>query len=311
MPGGGLLGSLRHEAWVLSMRRHGLVAWSFAAAASLAAVPAAAQSPSPDDARGAWMLGLGAQVDEDESDSMLATLYVGVGQSTWLTFIAGQSSSPADRADIEADTLAIGVDHRFDKVGFTFEAERWGDSGTLETQDLAGSVYFDRDRYRIGFGYETRDIEIPVTFTGPLGNTFGRTVDVSADRLSFDARVSLGEAWRLYFGVAEHDYERNLNVLPRIATLNLLSTSTLTLANSFLDHERYVAVERSFGGISLNARVATDRSAVDDTKFDTVEAAVLFPIGSRVDLEVNIGNGRSDFFDAGAYGGLLFLIYGR
>jgi hypothetical protein len=58
-------------------------------------------------------------------------------------------------------------------------------------------------------------------------------------------------------------------------------------------------------------RAATDASAIDDSKFDTLEAAVLFPIGSRVDLEINVGNGRSELFDAGSYGGLLFLIYGR
>ena len=57
-------------------------------------------------------------------------------------------------------------------------------------------------------------------------------------------------------------------------------------------------------------RVATDRSAIDDSKLETIEAAVLFPIGSRVDLEVNLGSGRSEFFEAGAYGGLLFLVYG-
>jgi hypothetical protein len=78
-----------------------------------------------------------------------------------------------------------------------------------------------------------------------------------------------------------------------------------------LDHERYLAFERELGQVSLNVRVATDRSAIDDSKFDSLEAAVLFPIGSRVDLEVNVGNGRSELFDAGAYGGLLFLIYGR
>ena len=61
----------------------------------------------------------------------------------------------------------------------------------------------------------------------------------------------------------------------------------------------------------MNVRVATDRSAIDDSKFETVEAAVLFPIGSRVDLEVNLGSGRSEFFDSGLYGGLLFLVYGR
>jgi hypothetical protein len=293
------------------MRCHTWLSWPLAAAASLAAAQAAAQSSPTDDARGAWILGLGAEVDEDGGDSALATLYVGVGSSTWLTLVAGQSSSPADRADIEADTLAIGVDHRFEKVGFTLEAERWGDSGALETDDLAGSVYFDRDQWRIGFGFETRDIEIPFTLTGPLGGTLRRTVQVGADTISVDARFALAEHSRLYLGLAEHDYERNLNVLPRIDRLNLLSTSTLTLANSFLDHERYIAFEREFGHVSLNVRAATDRSAIDDTKFDTLEAAVLFPIGSRVDLEINVGNGRSDLFDAGAYGGLLFLIYGR
>ena len=123
------------------------------------------------------MLGLGAQADEEESDSLFATLYVGVASSTWLTLIAGQSSSPADRADIEADTLAIGVDHAFENVGFTLGVEHWGDPGALETEDLAGSVYFDRDRWRISLGLETRDIEIPFTLTGPLGGTFTRTVD--------------------------------------------------------------------------------------------------------------------------------------
>ena len=141
------------------------------------------------------MLGLGAQADEDDGDSLLGTLYVGVGSSTWLTFVAGQSSSPADRADIEADTLSLGVDHRFDKVGFTLEAERWGDPDALETEDLAGSVYFDRDRWRIGFGYETRDIEIPFTLTGPLGGTLRRDGRrCRRDSVAVDARVAARRA---------------------------------------------------------------------------------------------------------------------
>jgi hypothetical protein len=282
-----------------------------ATAALLAGAGVAAQSSPTDDARGAWMLGLGAQLDDEESDSLLATMYVGVGSTTWLTLVAGRSSSPPDRVDIEADTLAIGVDHRFEQVGFTLEAERWGDSGVLESQDLAGSLYFDRERWRIALKLETRDIDIPFTLTGPLGGTLRRTAQVAADTVSVDARVALAANWQLYLGLAESDYERHLNVLPRIQSLNLLSASTLTLANSFVDHERYVGLERQFGGVSLNVRAATDRSAIDESKFDTVEAAVLFPIGSRVDLEINVGNGRSELFDAGTYGGLLFLVYGR
>ena len=74
--------------------RTGLAAWL------LAATPAWAQAPTAADARGSWMLGLGAQADEDDGDSVLGTLFVGVGSSTWLTLAAGQSSSPADRADL-------------------------------------------------------------------------------------------------------------------------------------------------------------------------------------------------------------------
>jgi len=283
----------------------------FAGASALAAGLAAAQpGAAPDDVQGSWMLGVGAQVDGDSNDSVLGTFNVGVGRTTWLSFAAGHSSSPADRADIEADTLVLGLDHRLPKVGFTLEAEEWGDSGVLESHDLAGSVYFDRESWRIAFGYETRDIDIPFTVTGPLGNTIRRTFHTGADSYSLDARVAIGERWKLYLGVAEYDYERNLNAVPRLDSLNLLSTSALTLANSFIDHERSIGAEREIGRTLFSMRFATDRSALDDSKFESYELGVLVPLGARVDLEVNVGSGRSDFFDTGHYGGLLFLVYG-
>jgi len=284
--------------------------WLLAVSAALATAGAGAQDRS-GDAKGTWLLGVGAQVDDDSNDSLLATLDVGVERSTWLTLTAGRATSPADRADIEADTFVLGVDHRFPKVGFTLEAEKWGDSGVLETQSFAGSVYFDRDDWRIGFRYGSRDIDIPFTVTGPLGNTFQRTVSVDADSYAFDARFGVGEHWKLYLGFTEYDYSRNLRVLPRIDALNLLSTSTLTLANSFIDHERSIGAEREIKNSLLDVRFATDRSAVDNSKFETFEISGLIPVGGRVDLEINLGSGRSDFIDAGLYGGLLLLVYSR
>jgi hypothetical protein len=148
--------------------------------------------------------------------------------------------------------------------------------------------------------------------TGPLGRTFSRTVDLAADGLSFDANVTVAERWRLYVGLEEFDYERDLALLPRIASLNFLSASTLTLANSFLDHDRFISAERDLGRATvLSLRLAKDQSAIDSAALETIEAAVLFPIGRRVDLEVNLGHGGSDFFQDGYYGGLVFLIYGR
>jgi hypothetical protein len=282
-----------------------------AALAALAAPAAQAQPTQPPDARGTWMLGIGGQVDDESGQSALGTFNVGVGRSTWLSVAAGRTSSPADRADIEASIVVLGLDQRFEKVGFTLEAERWGDSGVLETDDLAGSVYFDGGGWRLSVGYETRDIAIPFTLTGPLGGTLRRTTDVGAESYSLDARIALGERWQLYVGVAEHDYERDLSVLPRIGALNLLSTSTITLANSFIDHERSIGVERELARSLLNFRFATDRSAIDGSRFESFDAAMLFPLTRRLDLEVNVGRGHSEFFDAGVYGGLLFLVYSR
>lgn len=284
-----------------------LLALSVAATSSVAT--AQTSVPSPSD--GSWMFGVGAQADEDGSNSTLAAFHWGLRPQSWLSFTAGQSSSPADRADVEADTLAIGFDQRFDKVGFTLSAEEWGDSGLLETQELGGSVYFSREGWRVGFGYQTRDIEIPLTLTGPFGGTVRRLFTMDAERYSVDVRTSLGERWNLYLAAAEHDYERDLSVLPRIERFNLLSGTALTLAYSFVDNERSIGLERQFPRLLLNLRAGTDRSAVDGSKLETVEAALLVPLGGRLDLEVNVGSGRSDLFDPGLYGGLLFLVYGK
>jgi hypothetical protein len=281
----------------------------FALCVAMLASTAAAQAPAADtDA--SWLLGVGAQTDENGSDSTLAAFHWGVVPNSWLSFSAGRSSSPSDRAAVDASTLAIDFDRRFEKVGFTLGAEQWGDSGVLETRDLGGSVYFDRERWRIGVGYQTRDIEIPFTLTGPLGGTVQRRATLDATRFSVDVRAALGERWNLYVGIAEHDYERDLAALPRIERFNLLSASTLTLAQSFIDHERSLGLERQLARMVLTLRAATDRSAVDGSTLDTFDTALLVPIGRRVDLEVNVGSFRSDLLDGGLYGGLLFLVYG-
>jgi hypothetical protein len=134
---------------------------------------------------------------------------------------------------------------------------------------------------------------------------------VDAHGVAVNARVSPADGWQLYFGATEYAYERDLAVLPRIQALNLLSASTLTLANSFIDHARMVGAEREIGRTVLNVSYTRDESAIDGAEYETFNAALMFPVGARFDLEVNVGNGRSDPFGSGLYGGLLLLIYGR
>jgi hypothetical protein len=285
--------------------------WILAGVATLSiAGTAVAQAPVRDSGDD-WVFGVAGQVDEASNDSLLATFNWGVTPSTWLSFAAGRSTSPADRANVDADTLVASVDHRFGTIGVALEIERWGDSAALETDDWRGSVYYAPERFRIGLAYEQRDIDVPFTLTGPLGARLSRTVQLSSDSVGLDVRVQLADRWQIYFGATEYDYDRDLAPLPRIALLNLLSASTLTLANSFIDYQRSLGVERELGAKLLTVTFMTDRSAIDGSNFETLDAALLFPIGRRMDLEVNIGHGRSDLASAGLYGGLLFLVYAR
>jgi hypothetical protein len=284
-------------------------------AATLASLagPAAAQDarPSIEPTTGTWMLALAAESDENSNDSMLASVNWGVTRATWLSFTTSRSTSSANRADVKADSIVLGVDHRFEKVGIAFEAEDWGDSGVLETRDYRGSLYVDRERFRVAVTYEDRSIDIPFTITGPLGRQFSRNVNVPAHGVAVDARVVPAPLWTIYFSAGEYDFERDLAALPRIAQFNLLSTSTLTLANSFVDQVRMVGMQREFGAVAFNLSFMRDRSAIDGSILDTTSAAVVFPVGRRFDLDVQVGSGRSDLFGTGLYAGLSFLVYGR
>jgi hypothetical protein len=267
-----------------------------------------AQAPVREPA-GDWMLGVAGQVDDESNDSLFATFNWGVTEDTWLSFSAGRTSS--DLANVDAGTLVASVDHSFGTVGVTLELERWGDDDALETSDWRGSVYYEPERFRIGVAYEERDIDIPFTIVGPFGGRIDRTAQLSGDNIGVDVRVQPAEGWQIYFGATEYDYDRDLASLERIALLNLLSTSTLTLANSFIDHERMIGFDRELGAKLLTMTFTTDRSAVDGSKLDTLDAALLFPIGGRMDLEVNVGRGRSDLADAGLYAGIMLLFYAR
>ena len=125
-------------------------------------------------------------------------------------------------------------------------------------------------------------------------------------------RALPGRALAVIFGLAEYDYERNLNVLPRIDELELLEHVDVNARQQLPRSRSLCHVRAPSSARRLVERAVRDRSFGDRrVEVDTLEAAVLFPIGARVDLEVNLGSGRSEFFDAGLYGGLLFLVYGR
>jgi hypothetical protein len=258
---------------------------------------------------GLWMLGLLMQSDDESSQGSAVSFGYGVGESTWFSALLANSSSPAERADISANTFVLGIDHRFDKVGFSFELEDWGESGAVESEDIGASVYFFGDRYRVELGLEKRDIDF--TFSLPFGDRiFTRKASFDADGWSFGVNVRASDAVSVYYDYRDYDYSVNLRVLPRIDRLNLLNGSALTLANSLLSEVHTFGVDVAFGDKSLSLIFGEDTSAIDGTDLSSIGASLIFPVAPRIDLEISLGRSDSDFLEASNYGGIGILIYG-
>jgi hypothetical protein len=257
-----------------------------------------------------WLLGVGLQADEHSTHGYFGTFAYGATERTWLSFSAGRSRSPADRAAVCASTLRAEIDQRLGDFGFTAAVQRFGDADALETDDVAVGGYFTRGDLRLELTLERRDIAIPFTIVGPLGRAVEREAELDANGVALELRFGLGASWSFAARAAEHDYERNLAIVPRIERLDLLSTSALTLAYGFVATQRSLSAERELGRTLLTLAAVRDRSAVDGESYRAYEAALLFPAAGRLDVELNVGHGRSDASDAGWYAGVLVLVYG-
>lgn len=258
---------------------------------------------------GLWMIGLLAQADDESSRGAAASFGYGLGASTWLSALITNSSSPSDRANISADAFVFGLNHRFEHAGVSFELEDWGDSGAVESQDFAASVYFHGDRFEVDFGLERRNIDI--TFLLPVGDrVFARKVPLDADGWSLGVMLRAGAAVRVYYDYRDYDYSRDLTVLPRIQEFSRLNGSALTLANSFLSEAHTLGVDVTFGDKALSLTLGEDTSAVDGTDLSSIGLALILPVAARVDLEFSLGRSDSDFFDSSTYAGIGILVYG-
>lgn len=267
--------------------------------------PAAAQATGKD-----WMLALSVLRDDDANEHVLASFHLGLSDATWLSFMGGKSRAPSIEQDVSASVAIVGIEHDFGPIGLGFEVEHWGDRNNLESDDWQAEIFIDRDRFRVGITHDHRDIDI---YFSPFGAPFGtdlRRIGVDADGLRLDGRVRLDDDWQIYGSVADYDYPRGLRLVPRADRLNLLSSSSVTLAYGFVDQFATLGVERALRRKLINFDVSKDRSTIDRQKLTSVAASVLWAVSPRVDLEMRIGSSRANGQSSSLFGGLTLLIYG-
>jgi len=262
-------------------------------------------------ASGGWVLILSALQDEESYEHSLASFHFAFQDETWVSVTVGSSRAPSTEQDVSAGLFALGVDHNFGPIGFALSAEQWGDDNNLESMDWRGEIFFDRDRYRFAVVHEQRSIDIFFSGLGaaPLLSDL-RRVGIDADGLGLNWRFRIGPNWQTYGSWMDYDYPPGVRLVPRADRLDLLSTSAVTLAYSFLDRYETVGFEYAFGQKLLNFDFGRDRSTIDGEMLTSLGASILWPVAPRMDLEFRLGSSRSDGFDSTVFGGLTLLIYG-
>jgi hypothetical protein len=291
---------------------------ALAVAAALAAVSAAltgnaqpASGPVPGSDARSWVLMLSAVTDENDYQHALASYQLGFSDTTWLSVAAGSSRAPSSETDVRADLYLAGVEHDFGPVGLGLTVQQWGDPDNLESSDWEGEIFFSDDRYRVALSYEQRRIDIYFSGAGaPIASDL-RRVGIDADGFGVDGRLRLSPGWQIYGSWTSYDYPRGIRLVPRADRLDLLSTSAVTLAYSFIDQYATFGLERAFGLRLFNVDLSQDRSTLDGEKFRSISASMLWPVARRMDLEFQLGRSRSDTAGSSVYGGLSLMIYGH
>ncbi len=304
-------------------------AWLFA----LAGFPALAQTDAEDNSPVSrpWMLGVSAQLDDLNTDSLYATFNWGVTEKTWIYFSGGQSHFKNATLELTTNSFLAGFDRRFGRFGFSLDAERWGDSAEIESTDFRASGYFGGERYRVYLEVEDRSIDLSPVLSDRLD------LQVAGTGIGARFRLNLTDNWSLYLRGMSYDYEWFSPQLSRRDSLADLCTNAAALAtscdelrvfvrllerrnsyvqstlanNSFLDSELALDLEWALGDKLINFNLTQDR-AIDQarSKAQSFGASILFPLSYRMDLEFSLGRSDSDIYAPSTFGGVFFLLYG-
>ena len=256
----------------------------------------------------------GVQFDDDGSKDFLLGIDYAIADKTWVSAFAGYSDTSDDFAEETFNTGLVGFDHQFGLFGIAASLESWGNSDTVESIDTRTQLYFQKGGFRAALTGEFRNIDITVTVTTPE-RTFEQVNRISADAIGGSLRYS-GDKFTMYASYLNYDYADDaprlraiIVVLDAVDRLPGHTASDLTLANSFLDDTVTAGLDIELVESVFNVEYSRYSGTLDLRDTDSISAALLFPVGDRVDLELRLGRSSTDGFESSTFGGLTFFYY--
>lgn len=239
-----------------------------------------------------YVLGLGGEVDTAGGRAISAFGDYGIGEKTWLTAAAATTQTGGF---INLDTVYVdaGIDHWFEPVGIRVSGAYWGDADLLDSVDVKGTLYFRNDQGSLSFDYERRDFDF--TFDSILTDA-RRTTEFYADGVGLSGRLQATERTSLFLRGTGYRYSRDINLQESIDILSFFSTSRLSLMNSLIDYRASGGVEWRFGLRSVDLRIETWQTAVDQGRVNSIGLGMLTPVSGTTDMEFRFAYDESENF---------------
>lgn len=253
---------------------------------------------------------IGAGLEGDSSDGIAATAMagVGLGETTWLSAaLARQSIDAADRLDVDSWYADFSVDHWFDPLGVRLGAAYWGDSDSLESNDLRASFYWREKRFSIAGDYEYRDftVELPDVDRFPR-----RSVSFDATGVGLSARFDVSDVLSVRLSGMDYDYNANLRLDSNRALLQLLAFSRLSLINSLADRRISAGFGLEVGAREWLLDLGTWKGEVDGGTSRSLTLSLLNPLGDSSDAEFAVGWDDSDLYGNVTFFSVFLFFYG-
>lgn len=251
-----------------------------------------------------YVLGGGAESDSASGRALSLFADVGIAEKTWLTGAFARMQTGGELGGLDTIYADAGLDHWFEPLGVRASAAYWGDADILDSADLRGSLYFRNERASLSLDYERRDFDF--TVVAPLTDA-RRTAEFQADGFGLSSRIAAGDTVSFYAGGMSYEYSRDISLQPDIDVLRVLSTSRLSLMNSLIDYRYNVGIGFEFGLQSIDLRMETWQTAVDQGRVNSIAMGFLTPVADRSDMEFRFAYDESENF--GSTVSLSVFIY--
>lgn len=274
---------------------------------------------------GDWTAESEFRASDADSRSLMVSLDRTVGEQGLAFVSLGETWINGSENDLDTRRQSLGGLYRFDNdwrlTGFY---ERWGRRGDIVSDRVGASLA--RDYETVGFslmggwrgitlkaGAPVRSddaggnggppIFVPVNPGGDddpeAGDTIAEDYEISAITMGARVRYRPTAQWTLAAGYSYYSYDRDPRQLAARDQLERFSTSSVTLAQGFLDRSIHVETRHDLGDYrELAVYLSRDRSAVDGRDADSLIVSFLQPLSPAWDLRLEAGRTQTEDFDA-------------